>query len=100
MLITVETTCLHVFILTSIKVIKNDEICVEVALLPHKHLTMTDQTTSRPTFYAYKYVLYVQKKTTRIASRASCVIHRITLKVSSDVSYKSVVCGNTFGTRF
>ena len=38
MLITVETTCLHVFILTSIKVIKNDEICVEVAFLPHKHL--------------------------------------------------------------
>ena len=51
MLITVETTCLHVFILTSIKVIKNDEICVEVAFLPHKHLTMTDQTASRPTGY-------------------------------------------------
>ena len=40
MLITVETTCPHVFFLTSIKVIKNDEICVEVAFLPHKHLTM------------------------------------------------------------
>ena len=49
MLITVEATCPHVFFLTSIKVIKNDEICVEVAFLPHKHLTMTDQTASRPT---------------------------------------------------
>ena len=53
-----------------------------------------------------KLVLCIQirfvstEKTTRIASRASCVIYRITLKVSSDVSYKSVVCGNTFGTRF
>ena len=51
MLITVETTCPHVFFLTSIKVIKNDEICVEVAVLPHKHLTMTDQTASRHTGY-------------------------------------------------
>ena len=56
MLITVETTCLHVFILTSIKVIKNDEICVEVAFLPHKHLTMTDQTASRPTPFGIEMV--------------------------------------------
>ena len=41
-----------------------------------------------------------RKKTTRIASRASCVIKRITLKVSTNVSYMSVVCGNNFGTRF
>ena len=53
MLITVETTCPHVCFLTSIKVIKNDEICVEVAFLPHKHLTMTDQTASRPTDSPY-----------------------------------------------
>ena len=53
-----------------------------------------------------KLVLCIQirfvstEKTTRIASRASCVIYRITLKVLTVVSYKSVVCGNTFGTRF
>ena len=46
----------------------------------------------------YKYVLQVQKKTTRIASRASCVIYRITY-IRTDVLYKSVVCGNKFGTR-
>ena len=31
----------------------------------------------------YKYVLQVQKKTTRTASRASCVIDRITFEVST-----------------
>ena len=40
-----------------------------------------------------------RKKTTRIASRASCVIYRITFEVSTDDSYMSVVCGNNFGTR-
>ena len=40
------------------------------------------------------------KKTTRIASRASCVIYRIAWEVSTNVSYMSVVCGNNFGTRF
>ena len=39
------------------------------------------------------------EKTTRIASRASCVIYRITFEVSTDDSYMSVVCGNNFGTR-
>ena len=38
----------------------------------------------------YKYVLQVQKKTTRIASRASCVIYRIALEVLTHVSYMSV----------
>ena len=53
-----------------------------------------------------KLVLCIQirfvstEKTTRIASRASCVIYNITLKVSSNDSYMSVVCGNNFGTRF
>ena len=37
-----------------------------------------------------------RKKTTRIASRASCVIYRIALEVLTNVSYKSVVCGNNF----
>ena len=41
-----------------------------------------------------------RKKTTRIASRASCVRDRITFEVSTDDSYMSVVCGNNFGTRF
>ena len=51
MLVTVKIfSCLHVLIFTEIKVIKNDEDCVRVAFLPHKHLTMTDQTASRPTF--------------------------------------------------
>ena len=40
------------------------------------------------------------RKTTRIASRAFCVIYNITLKVSTNVSYMSVLCGNNFGTRF
>ena len=40
------------------------------------------------------------EKTTRIASRASCVIYRIALDVLTNVSYMSVVCGNNFGTRF
>ena len=31
----------------------------------------------------YKYVLQVQKKTTRIASRASCVIYRIAFEFST-----------------
>ena len=31
----------------------------------------------------YTYVLQVQKKTTRIASRASCVIYRVAFEVSS-----------------
>ena len=53
-----------------------------------------------------KLVLCIQirfvstEKTTRIASRASCVIYRIALEVSTNVSYMSVVCGNNFGTRF
>ena len=40
-------------LLTEIKVIKNDEDCVRVAFLPHKHLTMTDQTASRPTVWIF-----------------------------------------------
>ena len=53
-----------------------------------------------------KIVLCIQirfvstEKTTRIASRASCVIDRIAFEVSTNVSYMSVVCGNNFGTRF
>ena len=53
-----------------------------------------------------KLVLCIQirfvstEKTTRIASRASCVIYRIALDVMTNVSYLSVVCGNNFGTRF
>ena len=53
-----------------------------------------------------KLVLCIQirfvstEKTTRIASRASCVIYRIALEVLTNVSYMSVVCGNNFGTRF
>ena len=54
-----------------------------------------------------KLVLCIQirfvstEKTTRIASRASCVIYNITLKVVlTNDSYMSVVCGNNFGTRF
>ena len=53
-----------------------------------------------------KLVLCIQirfvstEKTTRIASRASCVIDRITFEVSTNDSYMSVVCGNNFGTRF
>ena len=52
-----------------------------------------------------KLVLCIQirfvstEKTTRIASRASCVIYRITFEVSTDDSYVSDVCGNNFGTR-
>ena len=53
-----------------------------------------------------KLVLCIQirfvstEKTTRIASRASCVIYRIALEVLTNVSYMSIVCGNNFGTRF
>ena len=39
------------------------------------------------------------EKTTRIASRASCVIYRIALEVLTNVLYMSVVCRNNFGTR-
>ena len=47
-----------------------------------------------------KFLRFVStEKTTRIASRASCVIYRITFEVSTDDSYMSVVCGNNFGTR-
>ena len=52
-----------------------------------------------------KLVLCIQirfvstEKTTRIASRASCVIYRIALEVLTNVSYMSVVCRNNFGTR-
>ena len=47
MLVTVETFLVYMCsFFTAIKIIKNDEICVRVAFLPHKHLTMTDQTAS------------------------------------------------------
>ena len=59
MLVTVKifflSTCVF---LTEIKVIKNDEDCVRVAFLPHKHLTMTDQTASRPTDHVQLSLIY------------------------------------------
>ena len=75
MLVTVKifflSTCAF---LTEIKVIKNDEDCVRVAFLPHKHLTMTDQTASRPTLSLHMTNSYVRTAT------------RTTLKVEANLT--------------
>ena len=64
MLITVEIFLSPWAFFTAIKVIKNDEICVRVAFLPHKHLTMTDQTASRPTYTILRIYYPPHKKNT------------------------------------